>query len=129
MLILYGNTVINLFNLYKKSGIKYVEWVYLLPSTGMYLISREGAIKLVNKFYDSEKNKYDFSSSPYQIVADVLLYETARTYATTVPYCVPEIEMGSDIHPDHLVNHEKAITDIKIVQKFNEKFPFIKSVL
>jgi len=125
MLILYGNTVDSLFKLYKNTGTKFIKWQYLLPSTGMYLISREGAMKLVSQFYDSEINKYNFSSSPYQIVADVLLYQTVNTYATTVPYCVPCIEMGSDIHPEHLSAHQVAINGIAKVQMEDFYFPFI----
>ena len=126
-MILFGNTTINLFNYYKQTGQKYIPWQYLLPSTGMYLISRKGAEKLVNMFYNKITGKYDFSSSPHQIVADVLLYKTAITYATTVPYCVPYIEMGSDIHPDHLIAHEVAIRDIKkVLQEHNkEPFPYV----
>lgn len=127
MMILFGNTTINLFNYYKHTKQKHIPWQYLLPSTGMYLISRKGAEKLVNMFYNSQTQKYDFSSSPYQIVADVLLYKTAITYTTTVPYCVPYIEMGSDIHPDHLIAHEVAIRDIKkVLNEHNTvSFPYV----
>jgi GR25 family glycosyltransferase involved in LPS biosynthesis len=124
MMILFGNTAINLFKYFKYTNQKYIPWQYLLPSTGMYLISRKGAEKLVNMFYNPETQKYDFSSSEHQIVADVLLYKTAITYATTVPYCVPYIEMGSDIHPDHLIAHEVAIRDIKKTINEHETTPF-----
>ena len=130
MLILYGNTVVQLYNYHSHTRQRYVKWQYLLPSTGMYLISREGAQKLVDLFYDASTGKYDYSQSPHQTVADVLLYMTANTYATTHPYAVPEIAMGSDIHSDHLVNHAKAIHDIKKVmhQHFSYPFPFVKEV-
>lgn len=124
MLILFGNTVMQLYNYHSHSRQRYIRWQYLLPSTGMYLISREGAQKLVDLFYDAEANKYDYSQSPYQTVADVLLYMTANTYATTHPYAVPEITMGSDIHSEHLVAHEKAINDIKKIMKQHYLFPF-----
>jgi GR25 family glycosyltransferase involved in LPS biosynthesis len=125
MLILYGQTVLHLYNYFKYIGQKYIQWQYLLPSTGMYMISRKAAQKFVDMFY--KNGKYDFSSSPYQIVADVLLYKTVTTYATTVPYCVPYIEMGSDIHSDHLKAHEVAIKDIKCVleEHKNNSFPFV----
>ena len=127
MMILYGPTVLHLYNYYKMTNQKYVPWQYLLPSTGMYLVTRKGAQMLVDMFYNAETLKYDFSSSPHQIVADVLLYKTAKTYVTTVPYCVPYIEMGSDIHPDHLIAHEVAIKDIKkVIQEHqNNPFPFV----
>ena len=125
MLILFGDTVINLFKLHMHTNQRYIKWQYLLPSTGFYLISREGAQKLVDQFYNKETNKYDFSSSPYQIVADVLLYKTANTYATNHPYAFPNAEMGSDIHMDHLEAQQNAVRCIKfIMQQHYLKTPF-----
>jgi GR25 family glycosyltransferase involved in LPS biosynthesis len=112
--ILYGSTVKTLYNeLLLKKNIRFIKWQYLLPSAGMYIISRKGAEKLINKFYVNDK--YDFSSCEYQIVADVALYSTINTYATTIPYAYPNIDMGSTIHPDHLKAHQLAIYDIKYV--------------
>lgn len=127
MMILYGNTVLHLYNILKEKNIKYINWQYLLPSTGQYLISKEGAQKLVNMFYNNELNKYDFSKAKYQIVADVLLYSSVKTYATTFPYCYPHIPMGSEIHPDHLNAHQLAVNDIKKVINNNDNiYPYIK---
>lgn len=126
LMVLYGNTVKILYNYYITKGIKYIPWKYLLPSTGMYIISKEGAKKMLDKFYDIEKNTYNFSSSPYQIVADVLIYETLKSYATTVPYCVPNIAMGSEIHPEHLSAHQITINVISdVINTRHENFPFI----
>jgi len=112
--ILYGPTVKTLYNeLLLKKNIRFIKWQYLLPSAGMYIISRKGAEKLINKFYVNDK--YDFSSCEYQIVADVALYSTINTYSTTIPYAYPNIDMGSTIHPDHLNAHQLAICDIKYV--------------
>lgn len=111
-LILYGPTVKHLYE-YNKRGLKFIRWQYLLPSTGMYIISRKGAEKLVDMYF--KNGKYDFSSSPYQIVADYTLYASINSYATTFPLAYPYISMGSEIHPDHLTAHESAIRDIKEV--------------
>jgi GR25 family glycosyltransferase involved in LPS biosynthesis len=121
MLILYGPTVLKLSELYQKTKIKHIKWKYLLPSTGMYIITREGAQKIVDLFY--KDGKYDFRNSPYQIVADVLLYETAKTYATTLPYAYPNSVLGSSIHPDHIPAHEKTIIDIKKV--IDTEIPYV----
>lgn len=131
LLILYGNTVAGLYNHYISTGQKFINWQYLLPSAGFYIISKEGGKKIVEQFYNKELDKYDFSSSPYQIVADVLLYETVKTYATTIPYAVPFSELGSDIHPDHIPAHEKAIRVIKVVQEQHniKPFPYVKRCL
>ena len=123
MLILYGPTVLKLSELYQKTKIKYVKWKYLLPSTGMYIITRKGAQKIVDLFY--KDGKYDFRSSPYQIVADVLLYETAKTYATTMPYAYPNSILGSSIHPDHVPAHERTIIDIKKVIDSDNDIPYV----
>tara|TARA_Y100000389_G_scaffold131621_1_gene129031 strand:+ start:3573 stop:4313 length:741 start_codon:yes stop_codon:yes gene_type:complete len=125
MMVLYDKTVVSLNSLYEISNINYIKWKYLLPSTGMYIISKKGAQKLVDKFIN-KNNKYDFSSSEFQIVADVLLYSTANTICMTLPYCYPYIEMGSEIHPDHLEAHSKAINAIKYVINNKKNYPFIK---
>lgn len=124
MMILYGNTVLSLYNLYK-NNIHYIKWKYLLPATGQYLISRQGAQKLVDMFFNKELNKFDFSKAKYQIVADVLLYSSVNTYATTYPFCHPHIPMGSEIHPDHLSAHEQAVKGIKEVIDKDDNHPFI----
>lgn len=124
MLILYGNTVVQLYNHYLKTSQQFIQWQYLLPSTGIYMISRAGAQRLVDLFYNKDTKKYDFSQSPYQIVADVLLYKTANTYATTLPYAYPNIEMGSDIHPNHLHAHADAVKGIKKVLEQHNHLPF-----
>ena len=128
LLILYGPTVKYLYNeLYLKKKINFIKWKYLLPSTGMYIISRKGASKLVNEFY--KNNKYDFNTCEYQIVADVALYSSVNTFATTFPCAYPEIKMGSEIHPDHLDAHSVTIRDIKEVldDEFKNTIPYKKN--
>jgi GR25 family glycosyltransferase involved in LPS biosynthesis len=131
LLILYGNSVKMLYNFHQHTGQRYIKWQYLLPSTGLYIISREGGQRLLNLFKDPLTQKYDFSESPYQIVADVLLYMTAVTYAATHPYAFPNIDMGSEIHSDHLIAQGKAIRDIKEVMylHYSAPFPFVKEAV
>jgi GR25 family glycosyltransferase involved in LPS biosynthesis len=129
LLIIYGETVKMLYQLHTQTKQRYIKWQYLLPSAGMYIISREGGQRLLDLLYDPVAKKYDFSQSPYQIVADVLLYMTAKSYATTHPYAFPNIDMGSEIHPDHLVPQANAIRDIKMIMKqhYTTPFPFVTS--
>lgn len=128
LLILFGNTVKILYNEYLVKNIShFIKWQYLLPSAGMYIISRKGAEKLVNKFFVN--GKYNFASCEFQIVADVALYSTVTTYATTFPCGYPNIEMGSEIHTDHLDAHEIAIKDIKIVLEDAKKKNTIPYIL
>lgn len=127
LLILFGNTVKILYNEFLiKNKAPFIKWQYLLPSAGMYIISRKGAEKLVNKFFVN--GKYNFASCEYQIVADVALYSTVNSYATTFPCAYPNIEMGSEIHTEHLDAHELAIIDIKHVLEHaikNKTIPYI----
>lgn len=124
-LILYGATVKYLYDVKLKHNIKFVRWQYLLPSTGMYIISRKGAEKLVDMFYDKNVGKYDFSKSTCQNVADVLLYSSVNAYASCIPFAYPSIQMGSLIHEDHLNAHRLAIKDIKeVVYDIVEKKDF-----
>jgi GR25 family glycosyltransferase involved in LPS biosynthesis len=113
LLILYGPTVKTLYNVLTTQNIKFIKWQYLLPSAGMYIISRVGAEKLVSKYF--KNNKYDFTSCEYQVVADVALYLSINSYATTFPFAYPNIEFVSEIHPHHYEAHKSAFLDIKYV--------------
>lgn len=124
MMVLYGPTVENLYKYYLSTKNKYFKWKYLLPSTGMYMISRKGAMRMVSLFFDEESQKYDFSSSPFQKVADVILYETALTYVTTVPYAYPNVDIISEIHPDHAIAHRCAATSMSEIVATHDTHPF-----
>ena len=123
LLILYNNTIESLNNIFKEKNILFIKWQYLLPSTGMYIISRKSAEKLVTMYFN--ENKYDFSKFDGQIVADVLLYKSVNTICSTIPYCYPNIDMGREIHPDHLLSHQKAVDSIKKVINEHNKYPFV----
>ena len=123
LLILYNNTIESLNNVFKEKNILFIKWQYLLPSTGMYIISRKSAKKLVTMYFN--ENKYDFSKFDGQIVADVLLYKSVNTICSTIPYCYPNIDMGSEIHPNHLIAHKKAVDSIKKVINEHNKYPFV----
>ena len=58
LLILYGHTVKALYNLSVANNTRFIKWQYLLPSTGMYIISREGAEILVGKYFNLKNNKF-----------------------------------------------------------------------
>jgi GR25 family glycosyltransferase involved in LPS biosynthesis len=126
LLILYGPTVKTLYNVLTMQNIKFIKWQNLLPSAGMYIISRVGAEKLVSKYF--KNNKYDFTSCEYQVVADVAIYLSINSYATTFPYAYPNIEFVSEIHPHHYEAHKSAYLDIKYVINtaiVNNNIPFI----
>jgi GR25 family glycosyltransferase involved in LPS biosynthesis len=113
LLILYGPTVKSLYDLYITHNAHFIKWQYLLPSTGMYIISREGAEILVGKYF--KNNKYDFTTCEYQVVADVALYSSINSFATTFPFAYPNIALVSEIHPEHYEAHKQTYIDIKDV--------------
>ena len=113
LLILYGPTVKALYNLSITQNMPFIKWQYLLPSTGMYIISREGAEILVGKYF--KNNKYDFTTCEYQVVADVALYSSINSYATTFPFAYPNIDLVSEIHPEHYEAHKETYLDIREV--------------
>jgi hypothetical protein len=90
----------------------------------MYIISKKGAQKMVD-LYVNKNNKYDFSQSKCQNVADVLIYSSIPTIATTLPYCYPNVDMGSEIHPDHLEAHKNAVNSIKNTINTIKNYPFV----
>ena len=124
LLILYDNTIDTLSNIYINQKKLFFKWQYLMPSTGMYIISKKSAKFFVDTFINYY-DKYDFSCFSGQIVADVLIYQSVNTICTTLPYCYPNIDMGSEIHPDHLTAHQKAVNSIKkTIENINE-YPFV----
>jgi hypothetical protein len=130
LLILYGHTVKALYNLSVTNNTRFIKWQYLLPSTGMYIISREGAEILVGKYFNLKNNKYDFTTCEYQVVADVALYSSITSYATTFPFAYPNIDLESEIHPEHYEAHKQTFLDIKEVIDFavhKKTIPFLNT--
>lgn len=119
MMILYEPSTNSLYNNLYLSNINYIKYRPIIPSTGMYLISRKGAEKLINLYY--KNNKYDFKSFNSIKVADILLYLSVITYTTTFPFCYPNINLISEIHPDHFKVHNEASDAIINILKNNKK--------
>lgn len=109
-----GNKFIN--SLYKnnKFYIKFDESKRLF-STGMYLITRKGASKLLKLFTNKQTGKYDFRNINCFKQADYILYLNANTYTLTYPYCYPNLKFVSQIHPYHYYYHKLAIDLMKQV--------------
>ena len=75
--------------------------------------------------YLNKDGKFDFSNYKGQIVADVILYDSVNSFSTTLPYCYPNIKMGSEIHMDHLTAHEKSVKSIKKTIEEVKEYPFV----
>ena len=103
-------------NDYNEFVIKRVEDC---PSTGYYLISRNGAKKLLDMFRLSD-TYYDLSYS-FWTAADNILYRAINSYILTYPIAISNIKYGSTIHPQHLGNHESANNVIKQIWSMNNQ--------
>ena len=68
-------------------------------STACYMITRHHAQKLINLHCREEKYKLDQGVKP-RAVADDLIYNSGNTFA--IPLFLYKIELGSDIHDEHI---------------------------
>jgi len=110
-----------LYNDYYKKNINFIDFnpMKCLYSTGMYLINRNGAKKILDLFINKETNKYNFKNAIIK-QADFLLYMNVKTYTTTFPFCHPNPIFISEIHPNHYYNHLKAINKIMSIINDNK---------
>lgn len=71
-----------------------------------YLVTKTGAKKLVEKYYNSDVNKIDLSTKEF-VTADSMISSTGHTYSIPIfTYQTTE----STIHPRHLYNHSRTKT-------------------
>ena len=68
-------------------------------STACYMITRHHAEKLIRLHCREDKYKIDQKVKP-RAVADDLIYNSGNTFA--IPLFLYKIELGSDIHKDHI---------------------------
>ena len=110
------------YNEFYKNGIDFIKYhkdLHLF-STGMYLINRKGAEKIINYFMDTTTDKFELTSRTSIIQTDFLLYMNVNTYTTTYPLCFPNVKFISEIHPLHYQYHIQAIHNIDINLKDSE---------
>jgi GR25 family glycosyltransferase involved in LPS biosynthesis len=74
-------------------------------STACYLITRHHAQKLINLHCREDKYKLDNGVKP-RAVADDLIYNSGNTFA--MPLFMYKIELGSDIHDDHIDSFHRS---------------------
>ncbi len=128
MMVLDEEANKQLYNLYE-NNINIVKYHNnnRFYSTGMYLINRNGAKKLLKQFIDNKNNKYELTSNTCNRQADFLIYMNVNTYTSTFPYCYPNLKFISEIHPNHYFIHEVSINKIKEnLNKSNNKNKFIE---
>ncbi len=97
-----------------------------LFSTGMYLISRNGAKQLLNLCINKKTLKYDFREINVVRQADFFLYINVKTFTSTFPFCYPTLLFISEIHPHHYMLHKYSIDKILSIIDDNQLMhPFV----
>ncbi len=115
-----GNpVVIKLYNEHFLKNEVIADRVESYPGAVYYLISREGARKIIDKYILSEKN-YDLSYSSWT-ASDNILYAVVNSYILTYPIIVTNINYGSTLHPEHLQNHEQCNNIIRHIWNVNNQ--------
>ena len=126
-----SNICYNLYNFYNKTNQFYIKWNYIIPSCGFYIVSKKGAEKLLNQFYNNVIDKYDFDSSIYELYADVLIYQSTITYCSAIPYTYTNIAMGTIIHEYNFNELIEYTDNIKKIVKHaidNNRIPHITKI-
>lgn len=101
--------VIKLFKDYFLNNKLMIKSDNTYPSACYYLISRDGAKKILDKYVSINDNIVNINLSHKEwFVSDNILYLTANTYILTYPIITTNIKYGSAIHPEHLINHENC---------------------
>lgn len=93
------------------------------PGAVYYLVSREGARKILDKYVmaaTATPNTYDLSHSNWT-AADNLIYAAANSFVITYPVAITDITLGSTIHPEHLPNHEFCNNIIRHIWTVNNQ--------
>ena len=91
------------------------------PGAVYYMVSREGARKILDKYVmAATPNTYDLSHSNWT-AADNLIYAAANSFVITYPVAITDITLGSTIHPEHLPNHEFCNNIIRHIWTVNNQ--------
>lgn len=93
----YNNT---LFNIYK--------WQRNMYSTGCYIINRNGIDTILRTLFVNNKI-YIPTMYINDCTADYIVYNTAKTYTTSLPFAMYPIDNTSTIHAEHLLFQQLSI--------------------
>jgi GR25 family glycosyltransferase involved in LPS biosynthesis len=130
MMVLDDGATQTLYDHLKKTKEFYVKYnpnnAYY--STGMYIITHNGAKRILDNLINNMTLKFDFRHIDYLKQADFLLYLTANTYTTSFPLCIPNINLISEIHPQHILLHKNSILKILDIMNNLNDYPFIKKL-
>jgi len=130
MVITEGHTH-NFYNQFYKNNIHFIRYTPITPSAAFYLISRNGAKKLLDNYYNCLLNKYTFKNCNFLRLADVLIFQSVNTIVATMPLVIPNINFESQIHQDYYDTIIKPayFKIIEVIKDDNGNNPFIKSLV
>jgi GR25 family glycosyltransferase involved in LPS biosynthesis len=111
--------VIQLYNEHFLKNDIIIKRAESYPGAVYYLVSREGARKILDK-YVVTKNNYDLSYYSWT-AADNIIYAAANSYVITYPVAITDIALGSTLHPEHLQNHEYCNNIIRHIWNVNNQ--------
>lgn len=111
--------VIQLYNEHFLKNEVIIKRAESYPGAVYYLLSREGARKILDKYVLS-KNNYDISYSSWT-AADNIIYAAVNSFVLTYPVVVTDIAYGSTLHPEHLPNHEYCNNIIRHIWNVNNQ--------
>jgi GR25 family glycosyltransferase involved in LPS biosynthesis len=124
MIISKSHTEFFYENMYKSNNL-FVKYTPITPSAAFYLISRNGAKQIIDKYLNKETNKWNINSFDGIKVADVLIYQSVNTCVLTFPLCSFNINFKSQIHDHHFEAHNEAYEKIKEIHKDYKSNPLI----
>ena len=129
MVITEGHTNHFYYEFYKK-GHLFIRYSPITPSAAFYLISRNGAKKLLYKYLDPNTNKFNFQNCNFLKLADVLIFQSVNTIVSTMPFVIPNIDFDSQIHQNYYDTIIKPayFKIIEVIKDDNASNPFIKKV-
>ena len=109
-------------NRYRR-GKLWFPWNRKHCSTGVYIIKKTTSTKILNLFV--KYNFLDFSKLKYPVVADLVLYRSAKTYSLTYPLFFSNVDFNSTIHQEHMGWRKEGVANILAIQKNRDEPSFI----
>lgn len=96
------------------------------PGAVYYMVSREGAKKILDKYVSGDG--YDLSYYSWT-AADNIIYAAANSFVITYPVAITDITLGSTLHPEHLPNHEFCNNIIRHIWTVNNQLKMFSKSL
>jgi len=107
MVISNGHTEL-FYNQFYKNNIPYINYIPITPSAAFYLITHNGARRILDLYTNKTTGKFNFQNCSFMKLADVLIFQSVNSYVSTIPLCIPNIRFKSQIHEEHFDFHKKA---------------------